>query len=105
MKVRAYNDQPDVRTTIDYYHTNISFTDAWTLPAIGKLNLHHLLDFCGGLACVFPNQGTTESDFSVLCLEKDKFRSVMSDFSLEGVLQCKGREDICMAYNRIVNAQ
>ena len=54
---------------------------------------------------MFPNQGTTESDFSVLCLEKDKFRSVMSDFSLEGVLQCKGREDICMAYNRIVNAQ
>lgn len=101
MKVRAYNIQPDVRTTINNYHTNLSFTDAWTLPAISKLNLHHLLEFCGGLACVFPNQGTTV----LVRWEKDKFRSAMSGFSLEGVLQYKGWEDICMAYNRIVNAQ
>lgn len=45
-----------------------------------------LVNFCGGLAAVFPGSSQIESDFSVLELEKDEFRYHIMDLSLEGVL-------------------
>ena len=48
-----------------------------------------LRDFCGGIATVFPNTASVESDFSILGWEKDKFRLSITDLSLEGVTHCK----------------
>jgi hypothetical protein len=59
-----------------------TFEAAWEHPAIRRLNLYYLVEFCGGLATIFPNTATIESDFAVLRWEKDDFRSDLSDFSL-----------------------
>lgn len=48
-----------------------------------------LQNFCGGLASVFPNTATVESDFSIIGWEKDDTRMDLTDFSLEGILHCK----------------
>jgi hypothetical protein len=42
-----------------------------------------LCDFCGGMATLFPTTATVESDFSNLKWEKDDFRCLLTDFSLE----------------------
>ncbi|KAI2502209.1 hypothetical protein MHU86_12261 [Fragilaria crotonensis] len=46
-----------------------------------------LKQFFGGLANVFP--GTVESDFSLINWEKDDYRTILTDLSLEGILHCK----------------
>jgi hypothetical protein len=43
--------------------------------------------FCAGITTVFPGTSTVESDFSVLNWECDEFRSSLTDFSFEGVMQ------------------
>ena len=48
-----------------------------------------LRDFCGGIAMVFANTASVESDFSLLGWEKDKYRLSITDLSLEGILHCK----------------
>lgn len=48
-----------------------------------------LVTFAGGLATTFPGTSTVESDFSVLGWEKDEYRTMLSDLSLEGILQAK----------------
>ena len=44
---------------------------------------------CWGLATTFPGTSTVESDFLVLEWEKDEYRPILSDLSLEGILQAK----------------
>ena len=51
-----------------------------------------LRDFSGGIATVFANTASVESDFSILGWEKDAFRLSITDLSLEGILQCKQYE-------------
>jgi hypothetical protein len=53
-----------------------------------------LRDFAGGLATVLPSAATVESDFSLMKWEKNKFRSVQTDLSLEGILHYKQYEAI-----------
>ncbi|KAI9912892.1 hypothetical protein PsorP6_006676 [Peronosclerospora sorghi] len=48
-----------------------------------------LQEFTGGIATVFPCTSTVESDFSEITWHKDEYRSSLTDFSLEGILQCK----------------
>ena len=48
-----------------------------------------LVAFAGGLATTFPGTSTVESDFSVLGWEKDEYRTMLSNLSLEGILQAK----------------
>ena len=48
-----------------------------------------LRDFCGGIASVFPNTATVESDFSILGWEADEYRRSLTNLSLEGIMQCK----------------
>jgi hypothetical protein len=45
-----------------------------------------LRQFCGGLASVFPGTATVESDFT--CTDNER-RSSLTDFSIEGSMQCK----------------
>ena len=62
------------------------FTEAWEHMAS---RYPVLCELCGGLATVFPNTATVESDFSVLKWEKDTHRMALTDVSLEGILQAK----------------
>jgi hypothetical protein len=48
-----------------------------------------LRQFCAGISINFPGISTVESDFSVLNWECDEFRSSLTDFYLEDVMQCK----------------
>ena len=72
----------DVYTCVDIK----SFDTAW---AVVKGWFEILRDFCGGIAAVFANTMSVESDFSILGLERDEYRLSMTDLSLEGVLHCK----------------
>ena len=53
-----------------------------------------LVQFCGGLASVFPGTSTVESDFSVIGWEKDEYRFNLTDLSLEGILHAKQTETL-----------
>ena len=82
--VVAYRMEPALKSAFDgYEHISIaSFEDAW---GIVEGHFEILRDFCGGIATVFANTASVESDFSILGWEKDKFRLSMTDLSLEGL--------------------
>ena len=84
----AYCKEPTLKSALDKYEeVDIkSFDTAW---AIVKGRFEILRDFCGGIATVFPNTASVESDFSILGWEKDKFRLSITDLSLEGIMDCK----------------
>src|SRR2546423_2409275 len=86
--VIAYRREPALRSVIDAYaRVDIkSFDTAW---AVVKGRFEILRDFCGGIATVFANTASVESDFSILGWERDEYRLSMMDLSLEGVLHCK----------------
>jgi hypothetical protein len=45
--------------------------------------------FCGGLANAFANTTSVELDFSILKWEKNDFRQLMMNLTLEGIFQAK----------------
>src|SRR5947207_9196693 len=51
-----------------------------------------LRDFFGGIATVFANTASVESDFSILGWERDEYRLSLTDLSLEGIMQSKQHE-------------
>lgn len=69
-----------------------SFEKQWKL--FRNEGMEELETFCGGLASVFPSTATVEADFSCIRLEKSEFRSNMTDFSLESLLQCKQFDEV-----------
>ena len=86
--VLAYRNEPALKSAIDAYaRIDIkSFETAWEVVD-GRFKI--LRDFCGGIAAVFANTASVESDFSILGWERDEYRLSMTDLSLEGVLHCK----------------
>jgi len=64
----------------------MDFDDAWSLL---RKRYPLMCQFFGGLASVFPGTSTVESDFSIIGYEKDDYRQALTNFSLEGVMQCK----------------
>ena len=68
---------------------NTTFNAGWA-TVDGKFSA--LRDFCGGIATVFANTASVESDFSILGWERDEHRLSLTDLSLEGILQCKQHE-------------
>ena len=67
--------------------TSSSFVDAWIVQRSN--GFQHLHAFRGGIATLFPETCTVESDISVLRWEKDNFRKSLSDFGLKAILQAK----------------
>jgi hypothetical protein len=84
----AYHNEPALRSALDAFERDgdSSFETAWGIVE-GRFNI--LRDFNGGIATVFANTASVESDFSHLGQEKDIHRKSITDLSLEGVLQCK----------------
>lgn len=84
--VLAYQNEPILQSKLDDCNHNTSFEVAWRIVE-GRFDI--LRDFCGGIATIFANTVTVESDFSILGWEKDEYRMSLTDLSLEGVMQCK----------------
>ena len=90
--LRAVRMEPELKAALNSMtNTATSFEDAWSV--VGS-RFRMLKEFCGGLATVFPNTATVESDFSRLGLEKNEYRKSLTDFSLEGVLHSKQYIDL-----------
>ena len=87
----AYRNEIALKAALDSYAKTYiqSFEKAWDMLQ-GRYDF--LRDFCGGIATVFPNTASVESDFSILGYEKDAHRLSITDLSLEGVMQCKQYE-------------
>ena len=81
-----YQSNPVFTKAIDACDSNTSFQQAWSIVE-GQFDV--IRNFCGGIATVFANTATVESDFSILGWEKDEYRMSLTDLSLEGILQCK----------------
>ena len=83
----SYRDDAQIKAILDA-HTHITpFNEAW--DALGHVLYGRLRRFAGGLATVFANTTSIESDFSILKWEKDEYRSAMMDLTLEGIFQSK----------------
>lgn len=87
LKQRCEN-QPRFKTALSRSTVTENFHEAWGVEGIST-EYPELCAFAGGLAAIFPNTASVESDFSQLKWEKDDFRHSLTDFSLEGILQCR----------------
>jgi hypothetical protein len=85
----AYSKEDAFKKIIDTHTFKTSFNDGW--DSIG-VRFERLRQFSGGLATIFANTTSVESDFSILKWEKDEFRSALMDLSLEGIFQSKQYE-------------
>ncbi|KAH9573897.1 hypothetical protein CY35_01G025600 [Sphagnum magellanicum] len=72
-----------LKQSINALFSQSAFKDGWSL--LGR-QFPNLMEFCGVIATLFLGTSTVESDFSILCWEKDAFRKSLSDFGLEGML-------------------
>ena len=84
----AYQHESSLKSAFNGCDGNTSFEYGWSIIE-GAKRFDVLMDFCGGIATIFPNTATVESDFSVLGWEKDEYRKSLTDLSLEGIMQCK----------------
>ena len=84
----AYCEELALKSVLDKYEEVPikSFDTAWAIVE-GRFEI--LRDFCRGIATVFLNTASVESDFSILGWEKDKYRLSITDLSLEGIMHCK----------------
>ena len=85
----AYRNELELGAALDKCDSATTFEAGWSIVQ-GRFN--DLRDFCGGIATVFPNTASAESDFSVLGWEKDGYRESLTDLSLEGIMHCKQYE-------------
>lgn len=80
--IKFCKDDSVLRSTINKHDHKTMFDDVWdVLPS----QFDHLRSFCGGLATVFPNTTSVESDFSILKWEMDANRTSLMHLSLEGI--------------------
>ena len=86
--LRLYQADPVLRATIDRHDHQTTFNDAWDCA---PRRFERLRSFCGGLATVFANTTSVESDFSIMKWELDENRTALMHLSLEGIFQAKQR--------------
>ncbi|KAH9263831.1 hypothetical protein BASA83_012759 [Batrachochytrium salamandrivorans] len=82
----VYGREPDVKATLDSHDEKTYFNDAWDCL---RGRFLHLRQFCGGLATVFPNTTSVESDFSIVTWEKDHSRMSLTSLPLAGIMHAK----------------
>jgi hypothetical protein len=84
--VHVYRSEPVLKQGINALSGKSSFKNGWSLLGAQVPNL---LNYYGVVAMLFPRTSMIESNFSVLCWEKDGYRKALLDFGFEGVLQSK----------------
>ena len=85
------------RTLVNARYDNIDSVNLlhsyWNpVCALGRANgkdFETLWEYASGLATIFPNTATVESDFSVVKGEMDDTRTLLTSVSLEGILHSK----------------
>jgi hypothetical protein len=80
------NDDSSLAEQVRSQPATSGFAESWA--PVGT-RFPRLIQFCGGLATVFPGTSSVESDFSVINWEYDEFRCSLTELSLEGIMQCK----------------
>ena len=88
--LKAYAVDDALRASIDMHTLKTDFNEAWGCVSDRFQRLRY---FCGGLATVFANTTSVESDFSILKWEMDANRTNLMHLSLEGIFQAK-QDDI-----------
>jgi hypothetical protein len=86
--LKLYDVDMIIRRTIDSHTIKTTFNDSWSCA---PKRFERLRSFCGGLATVFANTTSVESDFSILKWELDENRTALMHLSLEGIFQAKQR--------------
>jgi hypothetical protein len=84
--LNLYASDQILRVAIDWHTIETLFDGAWDC-APGWFG--HLRSFYGGLATVFANTTSVESNFSILKWEMDENHTCLMHLSLEGVFQAK----------------
>lgn len=87
---RAYREKPRFRDVVDACDDIKSdFAAGWMAGAAAD-RFGFVCEFYGSLKRrIFQNTATVESDFSIIGWEKDVYRTRLTDFSLEVILDCK----------------
>ena len=87
---QASRNEPGMEAIINKHDSRTSFNDAWSEVSgeVGR-RFYQLRRFCVGIATVFPNSSSVESDFSILKWELNESRTNLLDLSLEGIFQAK----------------
>ena len=73
----AYARKPSIKEILDAHDHKTFFNDAWDSVKTRFLTLRQ---FCGGLASMFPNTTSVESDFCMVKWEKDAYRTGLTSF-------------------------
>ena len=76
-----------LKSIIDAQTDTMLFNEGWG----GGLNERFLLlcDYSGGLASTYSGTARVESDFSILGIEKNAYRTSSMNLSLDGIMQAK----------------
>ena len=89
---QEYRLDDGVRDILDGHDHTTTFNNSW--DALDRASYARVRQFAGGLASVFANSTSVESDISILKWEMDEFRTSMMDLSLEGIFQAKQLEQL-----------
>ncbi len=72
-----------MKAALDKHNEKTFFNEAWDCLKGRFMQLHQL---CGGLATMFPNTTSVESDFSIIKWEKN---DSLTNLSLVGIMHAK----------------
>ena len=61
-----------------------------------------LQEFAAGLACIMGSSHTVESDYSILKQTKSDQRIRLSNYALEGQMQCKQHKQLVHLYFHLI---
>ncbi|CAM6007504.1 unnamed protein product [Sphagnum balticum] len=89
----VYARKLDVKAALDKHDEKTFFNEAWDCL---KGRFMQLRQLCGGLATVFSNTISIESDFSIVKWEKNDSRSSLTNLSFTGIMHAKQFEQIKM---------
>ena len=85
--LQAYRNEPPFKKAVDACSdAKNGLSEAWGLFLGRFRDQRHL---AGGLASMYSNTETVESDLSLIGFEKIVYRQSLTDFSLEGILHAK----------------
>jgi len=89
----VYMREPDVKVALDKHDEKTFFNEAWDCL---KGRFMQLRQLCGGLAIVFLNTMSVESDFSIVKWEKNDSHSSLTNLSLVNIMHAKQFKQIKM---------
>jgi len=92
----AYRRDPDLKQIIDGINFEAPFAKGWR----GLVDrFPGLCRFIGGLASAFLGTSTAKTDLAVFGWQKDGCKTALTNFSLEGILQCNQYESLKLLCN------